>query len=46
MPDYAILEDLTCELGITVNELIRGEKIIKEAAEIIFCNYYMDIDYK
>lgn len=31
MPDYAVLEDLTQELGITVNELIRGEKIMKEA---------------
>ena len=31
MPDYAVLEDLTRELGITVNELIRGEKIMKEA---------------
>lgn len=31
MPDYAILEDLTRELDITVNELIRGEKIIKAA---------------
>lgn len=31
MPDYAILEDLTRELDITVNELIRGERIIKEA---------------
>ncbi|MCM1124104.1 MAG: helix-turn-helix domain-containing protein [Eubacterium sp.] len=30
MPDYAILEELTTELGITVYELIRGEKIIKE----------------
>ena len=30
MPDYAVLEDLTRELGITVNELIRGEKIMKE----------------
>lgn len=30
MPDYSILESLTSELGITVNELIRGERIIKE----------------
>ena len=30
MPDYAVLEPLTEELGITVNELIRGERIIKE----------------
>lgn len=30
MPDYSILESLTNELGITVNELIRGERIIKE----------------
>lgn len=30
MPDYSILESLTDELGITVNELIHGEKIIKE----------------
>lgn len=30
MPDYAVLEDLTNELGITVNDLIRGEKIIRE----------------
>lgn len=30
MPDYAILEELTGELGITVNELIRGERIIKD----------------
>lgn len=30
MPDYSILEPLTDELGITVNELIHGEKIIKE----------------
>lgn len=30
MPDYAILEELTCELNITVNELIRGERIIKD----------------
>lgn len=30
MPDYSILESLTDELGITVNELIRGERIIKE----------------
>ena len=31
MPDYSILEDLTDELGITVNELIRGERIVKDA---------------
>ena len=30
MPDYSILESLTGELGITVNELIRGERIIEE----------------
>lgn len=30
MPDYSILESLTDELGITVNELIRGERIVKE----------------
>ena len=30
MPDYAIPEELTCELNITVNELIRGERIIKD----------------
>lgn len=30
MPDYSILESLTNELGITVNELIRGERIIEE----------------
>lgn len=30
MPDYSILESLTSELGITVNELIRGERIIEE----------------
>lgn len=30
MPDYSILESLTSELDITVNELIRGERIIKE----------------
>ena len=30
MPDYSILESLTNELGITVNELIHGERIIKE----------------
>lgn len=30
MPDYSILEPLTNELGITVNELIHGERIIKE----------------
>lgn len=30
MPDYSILESLTSELGITVNELIHGERIIKE----------------
>ena len=34
MPDYAILEALTDELGITVNDLIRGERIMKE--EIIY----------
>ena len=27
MPDYAVLKDLTRELGITVNELIRGERL-------------------
>lgn len=31
MPDYSVLEDLTGELGITVNELIRGERIVKDA---------------
>lgn len=31
MPDYSVLEDLTRELGITVNELICGERIEKEA---------------
>lgn len=31
MPDYSILEALTKELGITVNDLIRGEKIVEEA---------------
>lgn len=31
MPDYAVLEDLTRELDITVNELIREEKIITDA---------------
>lgn len=30
MPDYAVLESLTDELGITVNDLIRGERIMKE----------------
>lgn len=30
MPDYSILESLTSELDITVNELICGERIIKE----------------
>ena len=30
MPDYAVLEDLTGVLGITVNDLIRGERIMKE----------------
>lgn len=30
MPDWAILEDLTAALGITVNELIRGERIIPD----------------
>lgn len=30
MPDYSILESLTSELDITVNELIRGERIIEE----------------
>lgn len=31
MPDYSILEALTEELGITVNDLIRGERIVEEA---------------
>lgn len=31
MPDYSILESLTGELGITVNELIHGERIVKDA---------------
>lgn len=30
MPDYAILEALTAELHITVNELLRGEKITQD----------------
>ena len=30
MPDYAVLEPLTEELGISVNELIRGKKIPSE----------------
>lgn len=30
MPDYAVLENLTDVLGITVNDLVRGERIIKE----------------
>lgn len=30
MPDYAVLEDLTDVLGITVNDLIHGERIIRE----------------
>ena len=31
MPDYSVLESLTDALGITVNELIRGERIVKDA---------------
>ena len=30
MPDYSILEALTNELDITVNDLIRGERIVKD----------------
>ena len=30
MPDISILEPLTEELGITINELIKGERIQKE----------------
>ena len=30
MPDYSILDALTRELNITVNDLIRGERIVKD----------------
>ena len=33
MPDISILEPLTEELGITINELIKGERIKKEKQE-------------
>ncbi len=30
MPDYSLLKDLCSELNISVNELLSGEKILKE----------------
>lgn len=38
MPDLSLLKPLSEELGITLNELLSGEKIEKD--NIIYCNFF------